>query len=575
MGPDDRIIRGRFDMQDSRLRARYRHIMAFFVRTTVVFAFWEIVLPAIGLRALTRRTRSSRYRTIAADFRNLAIRMGGVMIKVGQFLSARLDVLPAEITDELSGLQDEVPAESFSAIRLLAESELGGRLEDRFEEFEASPLAAASLGQVHRARLRSAGNGTGRVRDVVVKIQRPGIDKLIDVDFSALRRFGGWLRHYKPISRRVDVLALIEELAGVVHREIDYLQEGRNAETFARNFAERRRVRVPRVIWSHTTLRVLTLENVYAIKITDYDALAAAGIDRAEVAGVLFETYLKQIFEDRFFHADPHPGNLFVAPVPASGNRKRTWRLTFVDFGMVGSIPDHLYTGLRDILISIGTRDSVKLVNAYQSLGVLLPGADLQLLERAEAQFFDRFWGMSMAELRRVGRAEMHQFSVQFRELLYQMPFQLPHDLLLLGRCLGILSGMCTGLDSAFNPWTRLAPYAQNMLVAEGVQGWEGWLDRIGDLVKELIALPALTGRVLNRLERGELTVNVPQASRQLYYIETAVNRLVGGLFFASLLLAGVLVYRANDFMPAYVFWGLSALALLYTVLGASGHRPR
>jgi predicted unusual protein kinase regulating ubiquinone biosynthesis (AarF/ABC1/UbiB family) len=562
-------------MQNPRLRARYRHIMAFFVRSTLVIAFWEILLPGLGLRALTRRSRPSRYRKIAADFRSLAIRMGGVMIKVGQFLSARLDVLPAEVTDELSGLQDEVPPEDFDAIRLLAEAELGAPLDDRFEVFEPLPLAAASLGQVHRARLKPGGEGGNRHRDVVVKIQRPNVDQLIDVDFSALRRFGGWLQHYKPIRRRVDVLALIEELSAVVHREIDYLQEGKNAERFAANFAGRRRVRVPHVIWSHTTVRVLTLENVYAIKITDYDAITAAGIDRREVASVLFDTYLKQIFEDRFFHADPHPGNLFVSPVPASGNRKRTWRLTFVDFGMVGSVPDHLYAGLRDVLVAIGTRDSAKLVNAYQTLGVLLPGADLELLERAEAQFFDRFWGMSMAELRKVGRAEMHQFSVQFRELLYEMPFQLPHDLLLLGRGLSILSGMCTGLDSEINPWQQLAPYAQNMLAAEGIQGWEGWLDRIGELVKELISLPAQTGRVLTRLERGEITFNAPQISRQLYYLETAVNRLVGGLVFATLLFAGVLVYRVSDFVPAYAFWGLSAVALFWTAFMASGHRPR
>jgi len=562
-------------MQGPRLRARYRHIMAFFVRTTIVFALWEIVLPGIGLRALTRRTRTSRYRRIAAEFRDLAIRMGGVMIKVGQFLSARLDVLPAEVTDELSGLQDEVPSEDFDAIRRLAEAELGAPLQDRFEAFERTPLAAASLGQVHRARLKPGANGSSRNRDVVVKIQRPNIDQLIDVDFSALRRFGGWLQYYGPIRRRVDVPALIEELSGVVHREIDYVQEGKNAERFAANFAGRRRVRVPRVIWSHTTVRVLTLENVYAIKITDYDAIAAAGVDRREVASVLFDTYLKQIFEDRFFHADPHPGNLFVTPIPATGSRKQTWRLTFVDFGMVGSVPDHLYAGLRDVLIAVGTRDSAKLVRAYQTLGVLLPGANLELLERAEAQFFERFWGMSMADLRKVGRAEMHQFSMQFRDLLYEMPFQLPHDLLLLGRSLSILSGMCTGLDTVFNPWGQLAPYAQNMLSAEGLQGWEGWLDRIGDLVRELMALPAQTGRVLTRLERGDLTVNSPQANRQIYYLEAAVNRLFGGLVFATLLFAGVLTYRANALVPAYVFWGLSAGALLWTAFLSGGHRPR
>ena len=152
---------------------------------------------------------------------------------------------------------------------------------------------------------------------------------------------------------------MIEELSETVHREIDYLAEGKNAEKFAENFKSRKRVHVPRVVWSRTTQRALTLENVYAIKITDYDAVTAAGIDRAEVAAVLLDTYLKQIFEDGFFHADPHPGNLFVTPIPATKRKKASWRLTFVDFGMVGDVPENFRDGLRDLLIGVGTRDSL------------------------------------------------------------------------------------------------------------------------------------------------------------------------------------------------------------------------
>src|SRR5215216_5551067 len=169
-------------MQTSRLRARYRYIMAFFARAVAGFIYWELVLARLGLRGLTRRTRSNRSRQLAARFRTMAIRMGGVMIKVGQFLSSRLDVLPVEITDELSGLQDEVPAEDFHAIRMLAENELGTRLEDLFERFEPDPLAAASLGQVHRARLREDATESEGFQDVVVKIQRPFIEQLVDVD---------------------------------------------------------------------------------------------------------------------------------------------------------------------------------------------------------------------------------------------------------------------------------------------------------------------------------------------------------------------------------------------------------
>ncbi|HLO16198.1 MAG TPA: AarF/UbiB family protein [Anaerolineales bacterium] len=561
-------------MQSSRLRARYRYIMGFFARATASFIFWEIIVPRIGLRRITRQTRSRRYTQIAAQFRAMAIRMGGVMIKVGQFLSARLDVLPVEITQELSGLQDEVPAEDFQAIRKLAETELGVPLEEKFERFEPQPLAAASLGQVHRARLRSDAAEADSFQDVVVKIQRPFIDQLIDVDFSALRRVAGWLMRYEPIRKRVDVRALIAELETTVHQEIDYLSEGKNAEVFSKNFAESRRIHVPRVVWSRTTQRVLTLENVYAIKITDYDAITSASIDRGDVAKVLFKTYLKQIFEDGFFHADPHPGNLFVTPRPNTEDGKTSWQLTFVDFGMVGTVPEGLRDGLRDLLIGVGTRNPAKVVAAYQTLGVLLPGADLKLLEQAETQIFDRFWGMSMNELRNVNPREMHQFGMQFRELMYEMPFQLPHNLLLLGRTVAILSGMCTGLDPNFNVWSQLAPYAQKLVMEEGISNWQIWLDEIGELVKQLVVLPSQAGRVLTRLERGELNVNVPSMNRQIYHLEGAVHRLTGSILFAAFLFGGVLLHQSGDLRLSYLFWALSGVTLIWMIFFSRGHSP-
>jgi predicted unusual protein kinase regulating ubiquinone biosynthesis (AarF/ABC1/UbiB family) len=561
-------------MQFSRLRARYRYIMVFFARATLGFIFWEIFLPRIGLRGLTRQTRSRRYRQIAAQFRAMAIRMGGVMIKVGQFLSARLDVLPPEITEELSDLQDEVPAEDFAAIRKLAEEELGAPLEERFERFEAQPLAAASLGQVHRARLRTDAPESTEFQEVVVKIQRPFIEQLIDVDFSALRRVAGWLMRYEPIRKRVDVRALISELETTVHREIDYLSEGRNAEIFSQNFAERKRIHVPRVVWSLTTKCVLTLENVYAIKITDYDAITAAGIDRAQVARVLIDTYLKQIIEDHFFHADPHPGNLFVTPIPATEERKASWKLTFVDFGMVGTVPEHLSEGLRELLIGVGTRNPTRVVQSFQRLDVLLPSADLALLEEAEAQLFDRFWGMSMNELRKVDHREMRQFALQFRELMYEMPFQLPHNLLLLGRTVAILSGMSTGLDPNFNLWSQLAPYAQKLITEEGVSNWDIWLDEIAELFKQFVTLPAQASQVLSRLERGELNVNVPQVNRQIYHLESAVNRMTGSIIFAAFLFGGVLLRQSGDIKLSYVFWVFSGLTLFWMIFIARGHSP-
>ncbi len=477
-------------------RARYRRILWFFARMLLNFFWWDILLPRLGLRKWGRRTLKRRMQQAAASFRVLAIQMGGVMIKVGQFLSARLDVLPREITDELAGLQDEVAPESFETVRKMVETEFGATLETLFAVFEPVPRASASIGQVHGARLLPSDSDEPGCEGipVVVKVQRPEIEALVEVDLNALRVVGRWVMLYKPISKRANVPVLLEEFSRSLHEEIDYLAEGKNAETFAENFADQPEIQVPTVCWARTSRRVLTLQDVQAIKITDYAAIEEAGIDRAEVAERLYETYLKQIFEDRFFHADPHPGNLFVLPGEITDPaEKRSWRLVFVDFGMVGRVPTSLFDGLRDALIGMATQDSKRIIQAYQKMGILLPGANIEVLEQVGNRLFERFWGKSTIEMMDMHPEEAHQFVQEFGDVLFDLPFQAPENMILFVRCLGILSGMCSGLDPNFNLWLGLGPYADRLVSAEGGGKAQTILKEAGKILQTLISLPGRT----------------------------------------------------------------------------------
>ena len=563
-------------MTSSQLRARYWRIVFFFGGVTANFILWEIFLPRIGLSGWTRRTRSERSRRTAVRFRALAISMGGLMIKVGQFLSARLDVLPIEITEELSGLQDEVPAEQFAAIREQAEAELGEPLAVRYDWVDETPMAAASLGQVHRARLCAAEAELHGFENVVVKVQRPHIEAVVEVDLAALRRVGGWLQNYKPVSKRADVRALVEEFAATTREEIDYVAEAHNAEAFATNFAEKPRVHIPHVVWTLSTRRVLTLEDVSAIKISDYEAITAAGIDRSAVAGALLDAYMQQILEDGFFHADPHPGNLFITPLEGTAeDGNSNWQLTFVDFGMVGRVPENLRTGLREVLIAVGTQDAARLVASFKTLGVLLPSADLKLIERASVQLFERFWGMSMADLKNIDHAEMMRFGLQFRELMLDLPFQLPQNLLMLGRTVALLSGMCTGLDPDFNLWTSISPYATKLISDEGIGNWQTWLAEATKIFQVLVGLPGRTDRVLSTIERGELSVQTPMLDLRVRQLERSVSRINVGLVFSALLVAGALLYRTDPGFGKLLMGGSVVPLAMMVMSGRGGHRRR
>lgn len=560
-------------MKESTLRLRYWRIVLFFGRVVFGFIAWEVVGPRLGLRRLAERTREQRLQRTAARFRVLAIALGGLMIKLGQFLSSRLDVLPRSITNELSGLQDEVPAEELDALLSVATAELGGPLSEHFAWFDEEPLAAASLGQAHRARLRDADADELGFRDVVVKIQRPHIQQVIEVDLAALRRVGRWLTRYRPIASRANVPGLVEEFAHTSLNEVEYLAEAANAERFAENFDADARVKVPRIVWELTSRRVLTMEDVSAIKIADHAAITAAGIDRGQVATVLVESYLQQIFQDSFVHLDPHPGNLFVTPITDPAPGEPAWKLTFIDFGMMGEVPENLREGLTEALISVGLRDGARAVRSMEILNVILPGADMHLIERASTEVFARFGGMSMDELVNVPPEEMIEFAGQFRELVFELPFQVPEDMLMLGRSVGILSGVATGLEPSFNVWAVLTPYAATLVSGEGGLSVDRIVKEAADLGRALLALPGRVDRVLTSAERGELTVRTPRVAAQVERLNRTARGTNGVLVFAALLLAGAVALGTDPVLGRWLM-GLSAAPLLWAMIAGRPPRP-
>ena len=578
------------------MRARYRRIMRFAARFLAQTWWFEVVLPRIGMTRIAVRTRDARMKRFARAFHGLAVDLGGLMIKVGQFMSSRLDVLPPEITKELEGLQDEVPAVPFERIRAAAEAELGIPLERAFSSFDETPVAAASLGQAHRARLAPIDAAETGLDAVVVKVQRPGIQQIVDVDLAALRKVGGWLSRIRLVYTRVNAPALVEEFAMTSLEEIDYVHEAGNAERFAADFADDPRVDAPEVVWERSTRRVLTLQDVTAIKINDLDGLRAAGIDPDEVARTFASVMFDQLFDHGFFHADPHPGNVFVtlmpssagtgagglgavsatdAGAPASDSRPSSpaWRLTFIDFGMMGEVPPGLRRGMRQLLIAVASRDGKGLVAAIREVGVLLPSADTGELERAMTALFARFGGMGLADLQRVDPREFRDFAIQFGDVVRSLPFQLPENFLLIIRASSLTSGVCSGLNPAFNLWDSVEPYAAQLLRDERVNIAQA-------AGKEVLSIAALAARLPRRLDDlvaliqdGDIAVDTPRLDRRIARLERIIRRGVSAVIFAGLLVGGA-VLRPEDPVFGTVLIAGSLLPLLHALFSGLRRGP-
>lgn len=543
-------------------RARSRRILRFAAWHLALTWWFELVLPRIWLGKIAERNRAKRMRRFARRFHDLAIDLGGLMIKVGQFMSSRLDVLPPEITAELEGLQDEVPPVPFEAIRVLAEAELGASLDTLFASVDQTPIAAASLGQAHRAWLRpddAADTGLGAV---VLKVQRPGIDEIVEVDLAALRKVGRWLSHVRLVSDRADAPALVEEFAKTSREEIDYLNEAANLERFAADFANDSRVSTPVVVWERTTRQVLTLEDVTAIKITDSQGLLAAGIDPSEVAPVFAEIMFKQLFSNGFFHADPHPGNIFITPNPEP-SAEYPWTVTFIDFGMMGEVSARTRSGLRKLLIAAAGRDGKGLVAAISDVGVLVPSADTAALERAMTELFARFGGMGFAELRDVDPHEFREFALEFGDVVRSLPFQLPENFLLIIRAMSLTSGVCSSLDPQFNLWDSVEPFAAQLLRDERGNLVQDVAKEAFDVASLALRLPKRMDALLTRVEESSLPVSNLRLEREVARLIRTTQRGVTFVVFAALSISGAVV-RADDQALGNVLMIASVVPLLH-----------
>ena len=555
---------------------RYRKVRRFVTRVFVHVIWWDVVLNAPALRRF-RRPALARYQAIARRYRMLAAEMGGVLIKIGQFLSTRVDLLPTAVTRELAGLQDEVPPAGFATIVAQIAEDFGRPADEIFSWIDPAALGAASLAQVHAARLPGG-------EPVVVKVLRPGIEVLVETDLAAARLALRLLKLWLRLRTRVDFDRLGEELTVTTRSELDLAAEGRNAERFAEDFAGDRRVYIPKVFWQQSARRTLTLENVGYLKMADVAALEAAGIRRAEVARDLYRVYMQQIFVHHFVHSDPHPGNLFVRPLPVAGERPfapgdpvpapatgeaRPFQIVFVDFGMVAVIPERLRAAMREYIIALATRDAARLVQSYVAAGVLLPGADLRRLQAVHEELFTRFWGVRVGHLTDVALSEARYFVSQYRDLIYALPFQVPVDLLFTGRALGLLAGMSTLLDPEMDLWGETIPFGQRLAAEELKRDWRG-LIREGLLQLQVaLGLPRRLETVLGQAEQGTLTVQAalaPEARHTVQRLERSVRQMAWMMLTAGLLIAGATLHGAGEPVGRYMM-AAAAVTFLWGIL--------
>jgi predicted unusual protein kinase regulating ubiquinone biosynthesis (AarF/ABC1/UbiB family) len=406
--------------------------------------------------------KEARLAKQAVWLRQSLVSLGPTFIKIGQALGTRADLLPLAYVKELSTLQDQVPAFPTSDAYAGIEAQLGRSLQECFAEIDSAPIAAASLGQVYRARLHSG-------EEVAVKVQRPNLEQTISFDVAVLYKIVKLTNRFFPkANENADWEGMLREFHSTIFEEMDYVKEGRNADRFRYNFQTWRTIRVPKIYWSHSSRRVLTLEFIRGTKVTDIAGLRARRISPVKVNRLLVRTYLKQLLEDGFFHADPHPGNLMVMD---SGH------LAFFDFGMVGRITPKLQSQMIGAFFHVVARDVRGLGQDIIDLNFLKPGVDPETVRPVVENLFKLYLDLKLGEVK------FKELTYDLAEVVYEYPFRLPANFTYVMRALMTLEGIGIATDPGFSFFETAKPYAKEFM-----------LRREGKAFRKLI-LDKVTGR--------------------------------------------------------------------------------
>ncbi len=420
------------------------------------FHFFILILQKIFVGS--EANKEAKQEKQALWLKDEIVKLGPTFIKIGQSMGTRADLLPLPFVKELGTLVDDVPAFPNEVAFARIEKELGRKISDVYDEFEAEPVAAASLGQVYRAKLK-----TGET--VAVKVQRPNLDGIIKGDIEILRKVSKFAERFPSLNENADWAGMLREFDETIHEEMDYSSEGRNADRFRENFKAWTNVHVPTIYWDATTSKVLTMEFIYGDKVIELDKLKARKISPEKVNRLLIKTYLKQLLEDGFFHADPHPGNLLVMP---------DGRLAFFDFGMVGRITPKLQAKMIDAFFHVIAKDPEGIAQDLIDLDFLKPGADEQSVREVVKRMFKFHLDLKLKDV------NFKELTYDLADVMYDYPFRLPANFTYIMRALMTLEGIGIVMDPDFNFFLTAKPFAKEfMLKREGKDLQKIFVDKI------------------------------------------------------------------------------------------------